>query len=290
MTYAAYITQLRNQVGDTARRIHVDWVGDGTTTAFQMPTDTFPVLEDSYIVKVNGSAKTENTDFTIDRQAGTIIFASAPTDTHAVVIDGSAVYLTDADWVAIINSTVRSLGNDFFKEFVNEDDFTTTALMLSLDLNADEPQCMAVYEFQHRRNSGEDWNPVEDDVNWRYEEDGNIIYIGVRDAFGVTGEQFRIRGLRRYITQTDVDEDIDVQDKYLTVIEYGSIARYWQYRYKNVIDLVSKMSTESTRTPLQELMMLADRFTRDYEAEKAKLKPQKPARLIPVRKEGGGRP
>ena len=50
------------------------------------------------------------------------------------------------------------------------------------------------------------------------------------------------------------------------------------------------MTQESSRTPLQELIMLSDRFDRLYEQEKAKLKPGKPARIIPLYKEGGGRP
>jgi|LSQX01.1.fsa_nt_gb hypothetical protein len=290
MTYATYISKLRRQVGDTARRVHVDWTGDGTTTAFQMPTDTFPVLESSYLVKVKGSNQTENTHYTIDRQAGTIVFASAPTDTHPITFDGSAVYLTDADWLDVINDSIASLGDDFFKEFVDDSNLTTTQGMLSLDLSSDIPQCMAVYEFQHRRNTGEDWKPVEDFANWRYEPDNNLIYIGARDAFSATGELLRIRGLKRYILGDETTDDIDVQDKYITVVDYGCLARYWRYRYKNVIDLVSKMSTESTRTPLQELIMLSDRFDRLYELEKAKLKPQKPARQIPVRLEGAGRP
>ena len=81
-----------------------------------------------------------------------------------------------------------------------------------------------------------------------------------------------------------------MQDKFLTILEYGAIARYWRWRYKSVVELVSKMSQESSRTPLQELIMLSDRFDRLYELEKAKLKPGKPAHIIAPYKNGGGRP
>lgn len=110
------------------------------------------------------------------------------------------------------------------------------------------------------------------------------------DAFPVTGEYIRLRGLKTYTLGTAVTDTIDVQDKFMTIVEYGCLARYWRWRYKDVIELVTKMATESSRTPLQELIMLSDRFDRLYEQEKAKLKPGKPAHIIPPYKQGGGRP
>src|SRR3989304_1059790 len=120
MLYSALITELRNQVGDTKRRVHVDWTGDGSTTVFQLPSDTFPVLESSYTLKVAGSAQTEVTNFTIDKDAGTIVFVTtAPGNGVAVTFDAQAVYLTDANWLEIINDVIRSMGDDFWKEFVD---------------------------------------------------------------------------------------------------------------------------------------------------------------------------
>lgn len=292
MLYSAFITNLRNQVGDTRRRTHVDWTGDGTTTVYQLPDETFPVLDQAgtYTLKVAGSAQTENTHYSLDKNTGTIVFlTTAPTNGQAVTWDGSAVYLTDASWLEIINSTIRSLGDDFFKEFVDTAG-TATANMLSLSLAALQANCIAVYEFQRRTATTDNWRPVESDTNWRYDRDNNTIYIGDRDSFDTTGELLRIRGLKTYTLGTAVTDTIDAQDKFLTLIEYGCIGRYWRWRYKSVVELVSKMSQEASRTPLQELIMLSDRFDRLYEIEKGKLKPSKPARIIPPYKEGGGRP
>ena len=292
MTYADYITNRRRESGDTRRRVHVDWTANGNTNVFQMPDATYPVLDDNttYVVKLNDVAQTETTHYALDFEAGTLTMVATPANNDAISIDASAVYVTNAGWIEIINDCIKSLGDDFFKEFVNDASLTTTINMLELDLATALPQCMAVYEFQHRKNSGEDWMPVEDFVNWRYDPDNNKIYIGTRFGFSATGEPLRIRGLSRYILGAAITDNIDVQDKFMSVVGYGCLARYWRYRYKNVVELVSKMSTESSRTPLQELIMLSDRFDRLYEAEKAKLKPQKPARIIPVRLEGAGRP
>lgn len=290
MLYSSYITKLRNQVGDTKRKVHVDWIGDGTTTVFQMPSGTFPVLDDeSYVVKVNGTLKAETTDYTIDKDAGTLTMNTPPTDTHTVTIDSSAVHLKDEDWLNIINDTIYSLGDDFWKEFVDTT-VTATAGALSVSLTSARPKCIALYEFQARQTSTDDYKTVETYTNWRYDRENNAVYVGGNQVFNTIGSQLRIRGLEGYEIGDDVTDTIDVQDRFLTVIEYGSIARYWKWRYKSVVELVSKMTQESTRTPLQELMMLADRFSRDYETEKAKLKPQKPPRVIPSYKQGGGRP
>jgi hypothetical protein len=291
MTYATLITQLRNQVGDTRRRKHIDWTANGTDTIFQMPTDCFPVLDQAgtYLVKVAGTSKTETTDYTLDKDAGTLTLNSAPTNGQVVTIDCSAVYLTDADWLGVINAVIYSLGDDFWKEFVDTA-HTATANMLSLSLVALQPNAIAVYEFSRRVNTANDWTSVVESCNWRYDRDNNIIYIGIRDAFTLTGELLRIRGLKKYTIGSTVASTIDVQDQFLTLLEYGSIARYWRYRYKSVVELVSKMTQEASRTPLQELIMLSDRFDRLYEIEKGKLKPGKPARIIPPYKEGGGRP
>lgn len=293
MLYSALITQLRNQVGDTHRRIHVDFTGDGTTTVFQLPTDTYPVLDQAstYTLKVGGTTQVENTNYTLDKDAGTIVFiTTAPTNGAELTWDAKAVYLTDQNWLDIINAVIYSLGDDFWKEFVDTSNFTATANMLSLSLVASQANAIAVYEFQRRVATTDDWTPVEKYCNWRYDRDNNVIYIGIRDAFGLTGELIRVRGLKKYTIGTAVSDTIDVQDKFLTILEYGSIARYWRYRYKSVVELVSKMSQEASRTPLQELIMLSDRFDRLYEIEKGKLKPGKPAHIIAPYKEGGGRP
>ena len=291
MTYADLITQFRRQTGDLRRRTHVDWTADGATTVFQMPADTFPVLDQTatYVVKVAAATKTETTDYTLDKETGTLVLVSTPTNGQAITIDSSAVYVTDAGWLQIINDVTKSLGDDFWKEFV-DDTLLTTANMLSLSLVSGQPNCIAVYDFWYRKSTSENWETVENYTNWRYDRENNKIYLGDRTTFTVANELLKVRGLKTYTLGTAIGDTVDVQDRFLTIVEYGCIARYWRYRYKYVVELVSKMTQESSRTPLQELIMLSDRFDRLYEIEKGKLKPGKPAHILPPYREGGGRP
>lgn len=290
MLYSAYISKLRAQVGDVIRMSHLSWTGDGTSKIFELPPDAFPVLESSYTIHVDGVTKTETTDFTLDREAGILTFVTAPADTKSITLDCQSVHLQDATWIQIINDTILSLGDDFWKEFVDATSFTTTAQMLSLSLVASQANCIAVYDYWYKASSSGEWQPVENFANWRYDRDNNIIYNGSILDFTVSSQLLKIRGLKKYTLGTLTSDTIDVQDKFMTIIDFGTIARYWRYRYKNVIELISKQTQENTRTPLQELMMLSDRYVRDFENEKARLKPTKPARKIPVYLQGKGRP
>ena len=147
-----------------------------------------------------------------------------------------------------------------------------------------------MYLFQFQWKPGDIFVGIEKYANWRFSRSDQTIYIGSPDGIPTSGLPIKIRGLNTYVLGTAVTSTIDVQDIYMTIVQYGSIGRYWRYRYKNVVELVSKMTQEQTRTPLQELMMLSDRFDRLFESEKARLKPMKPAYIVPQFLQGGGMP
>lgn len=287
MLYSEFITYLRNKVGDKRERVHVDWLGDGSTNVFQMPEDTFPILDESstYTVKVAGGAQTETTHYTLDKDTGTITFVSTPTLNQAVTIDAIRVYLKNEDWFLVIIGIIRSLGDDFFKEFTDTT-LSSTAGMTSLSLATAQPLCIAVYELFYQ--DGGDYQSMGNIANWRYERENNILFFGSSGNMSVWPLKFR--GLRTYTIPTAISETIDVQDRFLTIIEAKACAKFYEWRYKDVIETITKETTENTRTQLQEFMMLVDRYNRDFENEKARLKPQKPAYAVPIFLQGRGRP
>lgn len=276
-------------MGDAPRKVHVEFSGDASTTVFQMPVDTFPVLDEagSYVVRLGGVVKTENTDFTLDKETGVLTMLVAPGNGVALTISCSAVYVLNATYLIAINDVIRSLGNDFWREVTDDATLTTTANMLSLEA---PDNFMAVYDLWLRDGASSDWVTVSNLTNWRYAEDENMLYFGDREAFPTAGKTMKIRGLKRYTLGDTTDDTIDVQDRYMTLLKFGGAAWYWKYRYKSVVELTTKMTQENTRTPLQEIIMLSDRMQREFEAERAKLKPSKPARTIPIIHPGGGRP
>lgn len=291
MTHATFISRLRVQVGDVEKWVHVDWTGDGNTVLFLMPLLTYPVLESSYTVKVGGVTKTEVTDYSLNKETGAITFVTAPTNGTAVSIDNKTVALLDTVWMDIIASSIGSLGDDFWKEFTDETNFVSTANMTSLDLSVLQPKCIAVIDFARRKNgTAMDWCQVEDSANWRFSRDENKIYLGTREAFTTAGEPLKIKGLKSYTIGTATTDVIDVQDRFITILEYACVSRYWRYKIRELVESLAEVTQETTRTKLQEIIMIIDRYDRWYEMEKAKLKPMRPARIIPAFNNRGGRP
>lgn len=285
MSYASLISELRVLVGDSPRKFHVDFTGDASTTVFQLPVDTFPVLDQTgtYIVRLAGVEQDEGDDYTLDKETGILVMAIAPGSSVSLTVDGSAVYVLDAVYLTFINDTIRSLGDDFWKEVTDDSSLTTTANMLSLSAPSGY---MAIYNIWYRESTTDDWLTVASFTNWRYAPDENKLYFGDREAFPITGKALKIRGLKRYTLGDEVADTVDVQDRYLTLLKYGGAAWYWKHRYKSVVELTTKMTQENTRTPLQEIIMLSDRMQREFEAERARLKPAKPARTIPIVHQG----
>lgn len=290
--YSTLIGKLRAKVGDYKRQKYVEWTGDGSATVFQMPTGTFPVLDVSgtYTVKVNGSTKAEGSDYTFDKLSGTLTLLVAPTDTHVVSVTCFAVHLRDEDWMNVINDVILGMGNDFFIEVTDDSTLVTTAGMLTLDISADFPKAIDVYGLWHRGSSSEEWCSVDNFANYRFDATSKKLHFGSSQDFPVSGQPIKIRLLKAYTLGTAISDTLEVQDKFETILMYGSEERYWQFRYQDVVELVTKRSQENTRSNLQELIMLSDRARRLYEQEKAKLKPAKPPRFIPTYIQGRGRP
>ena len=117
----------------------------------------------------------------------------------------------------------------------------------------------------------------------------NTIYIGSRYTFTTT-DALRIRGLKKYTIATTTSSTLDVPDNMQQLLKLGCEEQYWRWRYKDVIESVTKLTTENTRTQLQEFVMLSDRARRLFETDRARLKPKKPARIIPAFVEGRPRP
>lgn len=284
MLYSAYITYLRKLAGDSGTRSHTDWTGNGTDTAYQMPLLTFPVLESSYTVKVAGTPQTETTHYTLDKQTGLITFVTAPTNGQAVSIDNTAVKMTDASWVDMINATIRSLGNDFWKEVVDTS-LTATANMTTLDCSS-ITGLFQVFDVATRSSSTADWTPVTSFGNLRYSQDENKLYFSSRNLFTTTGDSIRIKGLKTYAIGDETTDTLDVQDRFLPILDAGTLERFYKSRIPEMVESLGKITQEGTRTSLQELVMIIDRFNRSYETEKARLKPMKPAYTIPVKHPG----
>src|SRR3972149_1790443 len=60
---------------------------------FQVPN--FPIVPDSQVVRVDGTSKTEGTDYTMDDEIGLLTMTSAPSGSQTVIITYKYTLLTD---------------------------------------------------------------------------------------------------------------------------------------------------------------------------------------------------
>lgn len=285
MLYSAYISKLRAEVRDLAKPMHNDMTGDGSTTLFQL-TD-FPVLEGSYIVQVASSQKTENTDYTIDRESGLITFAVAPSAAAAVDVDYKYAHLTDASWLTIINRVLSDMRGEFFREVVN-DDFEDT---VADEIEKDAPdECIDVIQWWYKTtdNPSVRWTLVKDaGINWRYSKESNKIHLGI--GFN-SAYRTKLHYLKGYVLGDATTDDLDIQAEFEGVLQLGCIWKYWDYRLADRVEVTTKVTQERTITPLENIRNLSTHYYRLYLKEKGRKKPTKPGRLLGNSVNGGGTP
>jgi hypothetical protein len=282
MLISALISELRREAGDIEKTVGATWTADGTTKVLLLPSLTFPVLESSYSLKLGGVTMTETTQYVLDRESGRIDLVSIPSDGDIIEFEGQRVAMTDEAWLAIVSDSIRTMGESFWKEVTDITTYTTTANMRSLDLDPDEGW-IDVYGLGRYTSGNVDRINI---ANWRFSQDESKLYFGAYDEFNASGQAVYIRGIRRYELPTALGDTLDVQDRYLTVLKYGALASYYRYKIRENIESLAKITQETTRTSMQELIMLIDRYERWYEREVQRLKPAKPARFIPTRVPG----
>lgn len=289
MTYLTFIGELRKQLGDKAKPFSVSFEGDGTSTVFQLPENAYPVIDDAtHQLYVNSVLQVDDTDYVFDEATGSFTMTIAPTNGVAVVMTGYSVRLTNADWLVLVNDVIRSLGKEFFREFIDTS-MSATVGATTISLTSAQPYCIDVYEFERRASTSLDWTPMEYTSNWRYDNENNTLRVASLSTF-TTADLLRVRGLKKYTLGATTAATLDVPDDMQQLVKLGCEEQYWRWRYKDVIESVSKTTTENTRTQLQEFVMLSDRARRLFEVDRARLKPKKPSRNIPKAIDGQGRP
>lgn len=274
MTYGDFIQTLRVQSGDLPKSMAADWVANGETKVLLLPLLTYPVVADSYTLKLGGVPLTETTDYTINLETGRIDLVDMPSDGDIFEFTGERVSLTDSAWITIVNNVIRSMQEAFFKEVTDIVSYTSSANMRSLALAG----FIAVYDVGWFPSGS---NNRQDISNWRWSPDEEKLYFGDYYEFTTAGRPMFIRGLKKYTLGTDVDDTLDMQDRFLSVLELGCVARYWRYKIRENVETITKITQETTRTALQEIIMLADRWDRWFQIEWQKLSPPRPSYKIP---------
>lgn len=276
MLYSDFITRLRAEARDNPRAMHYDWTGDGSIVLFQLGDGDYPVLEDSYTFKINAVTQTEPSQYSLDNEGGLITTQSAPTDGHPITLDYKKVKVTDDSWLNIINYVIDDMEGSYFRE-VDDPNFgnaTQDAIEYSGPTN-----CIDVVQFFYRTvdNASLDWEPVIEYTNWRYSKDENELKLG---SALVAGYPMRLHYLKGFARGTAVTDTLDIQDRFLGVLQLGCMWRYYDFLLGLRAQEQTKASKEEDLSPLSSLREQSRHYKRLYEEAKSKKKPTKPSRIL----------
>jgi len=99
------LSRVRLELGDNAKQFTTTLTGDGVTKDFYM--NVKPVDATYLTVTVNGTAKANPADFTVEENLGMIHFVTAPAENAVIVITGTNYrYFTTTELTTFVNTAV----------------------------------------------------------------------------------------------------------------------------------------------------------------------------------------
>lgn len=100
------LQRLRLNIHDPYLEFQDTELGDGSSIHFRL--SSYPVLDASAQVYLNGILKTETTDYSLDDDTGKITFVSAPTNGMSIFVRGEASIFSDTE----LNDILAQHGSD----------------------------------------------------------------------------------------------------------------------------------------------------------------------------------
>lgn len=99
------LSRVRLELGDNAKQFTTNLTGDGVTKDFYL--NVKPVDATYLTVTVNGTAKANPADFTVEENLGIIHFGTAPAENAVIVITGTSYrYFTTTELTTFVNTAV----------------------------------------------------------------------------------------------------------------------------------------------------------------------------------------
>lgn len=276
MLYSELITILRRESRDIKQPMHDSATGDGVSTYIR--STEYPIIEDSYTVKVGGVTQTDTTDYIFDLDSGWVGFDTAVASGTGITMDYLYANVNDTGWINIINDTIRDLDSyGYFKnEVVDETTLTTIADTIEYSCPTGCKELCNVW-FKMADVSNYNWCDLSERANWRYNKQANKLYL---DRPLTAGYPLKVQYLEKYTLYDDLTDTIDLQDEYMNILKMGTLARYYEHLIGSKMEIESKITREVTVTPMQNIQSLASHYEKRYESAKVRSKPMPPMKII----------
>lgn len=277
MTVAQLITKMRSENGDTPILTGEKFDGDGAITAFRLKYTT--ILESSYTVKISGVVQVENTDYTIDRHSGLIVFTSAPADADDnVTVDYKYAKLDDAAWLDILNGVISELKEKLWDDKLDTTTLTTVANQSEYSLDTISTRIKDIVGLWYRMSANSDWTSIDTSTNVEFWELQNVL--NVRPYFQHAGYAIKVRYLEYFDQYTTTSQNVVIPDNYLEAVKYFARVRFLDRIISKMSLQLGAVATEPTYQPMNNIINARKTFLGQAESCLARVKPRRPATRI----------
>jgi len=278
MTYETFIAKLRLELKDTDKIARDKWDGDGSTTLFM--TNYKPIKDASYTVKIGGVEKTENTDYTIDKDLGLLTFTSAPASgSDNVEMTYRYQKLRDADYLEIINDGIDHFRWKFWKETEDTTTITTTKDQYNYDLSGLTDILYLIQVWYKTSSSATYWTAVSGLTNWKYLIRQKKLYVD--PPFSSSSLPMKFRYLQSFTKGTTTSATLDIPDEWLLPYKYYVYARYYERLIPEKIHETAAITTQPSFAPAQLAYDISQKYYSLAEIVANKLAPKLPP--MPIR-------
>jgi len=281
MITSALITSCRREFGDVAKSSQTARYGDGTSTLFNL--GKFPIIESSYTIYYNTSAKVETTHYTLDLDSGDLLTTAAQASTINIKANFKHAQFRDRHWVEAINYGIEALNSrGFFRQVIR--DKTVMALSANITEMAGPTKAVDVYELLASDDFTTSGTFKKLQTQWSYQQDANKVVLGSKPSRAGALATSYLRNLRTYEATSAT---IDSLDDWIPLIKKSAGAYYYRYLAGKVAQQGDAVTDEG-HYRVKDLLALATTHEQDFERLAARKKPTRPAKDLQYMILGGG--
>ena len=283
MTILTFINKLRCELRDNGTLRKDVWDGDASTLNF--PASTFPILEDSYTVKVDGTTKTETTDYSLDKDTGLLSFVSAPVSgSDNVEMSYKAVKFRDNDFLEIINDAIDYFMWKFWKETLDTTTFTTVKNQYEYDLSSISNILYVVNAWYKTASGSTVWQAIQGLTNWKYYPQQNKLYVN--PPFSSSSLPMKIFYLAGFTKGTATSDTLDVPTRYLLPYKYYCYSRFFERLGIERMNEIGAITTHPYFMASPNVLNVAELYMKKADLAANKICPKLPPMMIAQSHEG----
>lgn len=285
MITSALIAQCRREYGDEPKSVSVSRNGNGSITLFN--TGKFPIVENSYKVYLSGALQTENapSGYSINLDNGDIQEGITPGNGKEVKAEFKFAFWRDQNWNEAINQSIQTLnGMGFFRQVVQ----SSAAIKLSagIVLYSAPSGCVDLYEFLVSDNFTTSGNFKKPYVNWRYDQDGNKLVLGIKPSVSNYAKASYLRNMNTF---TSTSATIDVLGDWIELVKKNAGAIF----YRSMAGKIAKQgnaTVDEGHFSFTNLRTMANDLDTSFQNFAKRKKPARPAKDLSFKIENQPQP